>query len=277
MFERFTQKPDHVDVIESSPNFDVSKRKGRLRLKSKVERSEVTSRRPQAPVDEIVLSDFEVEDLEPSLSQMEKEAVAQDGKREGKILGTGKEKEKRERMRVKSDLADRANIQDIGQTRADLDETYFPRGEVEGLDGNLAKRKLSGGEGTSKIEKDKAFEIDLDGDWDTDVSMDKWTSPPPKKMMNSFDFVPEPKETHKFAYKGPVVRGKSERAKLKGWSCRDCQVYYENMNLTEDELQKRMDQCSRHRSKFNERYQTPPGFWNPVFDDTPSTQKTVCE
>lgn len=159
-----------------------------------------------------------------------------------------------------------------------MDETYFPRAEiiangVGSAEDKGTKRKISNEANLT----DKVFDMDLDGDWDTDVSMDKWTSSPPKKLMNSFDMVPEKKKGPDFAYKGPVVRGKNERAKLKGWACKDCQLYYENMDLTEEEMQKRMNKCSRHRSKFNERYNTPPGFWNPKFDNTPPSQQTIHE
>ncbi|KAL9962287.1 hypothetical protein ACROYT_G031374 [Oculina patagonica] len=65
-----------------------------------------------------------------------------------------------------------------------------------------------------------------------------------------------------------VVRKKDERAKLNGYKCRDCQEYYQGLNLPENELKKRLKHCSRHRAKFSPPPSTPPGFWNLSFPDT---------
>ncbi|XP_015121975.1 DNA endonuclease RBBP8 isoform X2 [Diachasma alloeum] len=271
MFEKALTQ-ERAEVINLSPNRDNSRKKGRLRLKSKVESLPKPKAKPQSPHDDIVLSDFEMEEMEPSLTQIEKEAITQSRKKEKKQG----EKENQER----SEPAVRVNTIDLDceeESRADPDETFFPRGETSsrGMQKeNATRKRLPEDDGLVDKATDKIFDMDVDGDWDTDVSMDKWTSPPSKKLMDSFDVVPEKKDPN-FAYKGPAVRGKNERAKLRGWSCKDCQVYYENMNLTEEELKKRMDQCSRHRSKYNEKYNTPPGFWNPVFDNTPASQQTI--
>ena len=45
-----------------------------------------------------------------------------------------------------------------------------------------------------------------------------------------------------------VVRKKSERKKLKGYSCLDCYQYYDSHNLTEEEKAKIIQRCSKHRS-----------------------------
>lgn len=48
------------------------------------------------------------------------------------------------------------------------------------------------------------------------------------------------------------------------------------MDLDEKELQKRKNSCSRHRSKFNQRYDTPPGFWDLGFSSpVESSQETL--
>jgi len=65
-----------------------------------------------------------------------------------------------------------------------------------------------------------------------------------------------------------VVRKRDERAKLNGYKCRDCEEYYQGLGLPEDELKKRLKQCSRHRAKFSPPPSTPPGFWNLSFPDT---------
>lgn len=65
-----------------------------------------------------------------------------------------------------------------------------------------------------------------------------------------------------------VVRKKDERVKLNGYKCRDCQEYYQGLDLPEDELKKRLKHCSRHRARFSPPPSTPPGFWNLSFPDT---------
>ncbi|KAJ8920027.1 hypothetical protein NQ315_011677 [Exocentrus adspersus] len=56
----------------------------------------------------------------------------------------------------------------------------------------------------------------------------------------------------------PVVRGKA-RKQLHGWSCQQCKDFYGNMKLSPDELQKKLDDCSRHRYKYRPREETMPG------------------
>ncbi|KAL6260059.1 hypothetical protein P5V15_007598 [Pogonomyrmex californicus] len=66
------------------------------------------------------------------------------------------------------------------------------------------------------------------------------------------------------------IRCKADRAKLNGWDCWECREYYENLPLSKEELQKRKNQCSRHRHKY-ERPRTPEGFWDPEFPETLSS------
>ncbi|KAL6439429.1 hypothetical protein ACFW04_003931 [Cataglyphis niger] len=66
------------------------------------------------------------------------------------------------------------------------------------------------------------------------------------------------------------MRCKADRAKLNGWDCWECEEYYKNLLLSKDELQKRKNQCSRHRHKY-ERPSTPEGFWDPEFPETLSS------
>ncbi|XP_057320226.1 DNA endonuclease RBBP8 [Microplitis mediator] len=133
--------------------------------------------------------------------------------------------------------------------------------------------KINNNNISNKLTPDELKELEVVNisDWDTDTSSDKWPSTPLKKRVpvDSFDRIPEKKKTSpQNAYKGDVVRKKDERAKLRGWDCSDCEKYYNTIGLSEKEKRERKNQCSRHRSKFNERYYTPPGFWDPVFPDT---------
>lgn len=63
------------------------------------------------------------------------------------------------------------------------------------------------------------------------------------------------------------MRCKADRAKLNGWDCWEYREYYNNVSLSKEELQKRRNQSSRHRHKY-ERPNTPEGFWDPEFPET---------
>ncbi|XP_039306333.1 DNA endonuclease RBBP8-like isoform X2 [Solenopsis invicta] len=63
------------------------------------------------------------------------------------------------------------------------------------------------------------------------------------------------------------MRCKADRAKLKGSDCWECREYYQILKLSKEELQKRKNQCSRHRDRF-ERPKTPEGFRDPEFSET---------
>ncbi|KAM9337572.1 DNA endonuclease RBBP8 [Symphorus nematophorus] len=66
-----------------------------------------------------------------------------------------------------------------------------------------------------------------------------------------------------------VVRKKDERRKLKGTTCKECEVYY--AHLPEEEKQKKLSACSRHRFLYIPPC-TPENFWEVGF---PSTQTCV--
>ncbi|KAM4533385.1 DNA endonuclease RBBP8 isoform 2-T2 [Odontesthes bonariensis] len=66
-----------------------------------------------------------------------------------------------------------------------------------------------------------------------------------------------------------VVRKKDERRKLKGTTCKECEVYY--AHLPEEEKQKKLSACSRHRFLYIPP-STPENFWEVGF---PSTQTCI--
>ncbi|KAM6971624.1 DNA endonuclease RBBP8 [Tautogolabrus adspersus] len=66
-----------------------------------------------------------------------------------------------------------------------------------------------------------------------------------------------------------VIRKKDERRKLKGTTCKECEVYY--AHLPEDEKQKKLSSCSRHRFLYIPPC-TPENFWEVGF---PSTQTCI--
>jgi len=69
----------------------------------------------------------------------------------------------------------------------------------------------------------------------------------------------------KYAYVNNPVRGKEERKKLKGFDCRDCEDYYNGKleeGYTEEEVDKLINECSKHRAKYKAPL-TPEKFWDP--------------
>ncbi|XP_036378567.1 DNA endonuclease RBBP8 [Megalops cyprinoides] len=66
-----------------------------------------------------------------------------------------------------------------------------------------------------------------------------------------------------------VVRKKDERRKLKGHTCKECEIYY--ADLPDAERQKKLSACSRHRFRYIPP-STPENFWEVGF---PSTQTCV--
>ncbi|XP_027017899.2 DNA endonuclease RBBP8 isoform X3 [Tachysurus fulvidraco] len=66
-----------------------------------------------------------------------------------------------------------------------------------------------------------------------------------------------------------VVRKKAERRKLHGHTCKECEIYYRD--LPEEERQKKLSSCSRHRFRFIPP-STPENFWDVGF---PSTQTCI--
>ncbi|KAM4718637.1 DNA endonuclease RBBP8 isoform 1-T2 [Anableps anableps] len=66
-----------------------------------------------------------------------------------------------------------------------------------------------------------------------------------------------------------VVRKKDERRKLKGTTCKECEMYY--AHLPEEEKQKKLSACSRHRYLYVPPC-TPENFWEVGF---PSTQTCI--
>ncbi|KAM0734936.1 DNA endonuclease RBBP8 [Formica fusca] len=102
-----------------------------------------------------------------------------------------------------------------------------------------------------------------------DFNLDDTENKPPvkKASLTKFDVLLQRKEN---VSEQINMRCKADRAKLNGWDCWECEEYYKNLLLSKDELQKRKNQCSRHRHKY-ERPSTPEGFWDPEFPETLSS------
>ncbi|KAI1889400.1 hypothetical protein AGOR_G00179470 [Albula goreensis] len=100
-----------------------------------------------------------------------------------------------------------------------------------------------------------------------DMSDEKAQTPPNQAVVK-----PEANHDHggnaSYAHVA-VVRGKEERRKLKGHTCKECEIYY--ADLPEAERQKKLSACSRHRFRYIPP-STPENFWEVGF---PSTQTCV--
>ncbi|KYN02306.1 PREDICTED: uncharacterized protein LOC108774356 [Cyphomyrmex costatus] len=87
---------------------------------------------------------------------------------------------------------------------------------------------------------------------------------PPEKKSNKFNVFSKRKAD---VSKQLNMRCKADRERLNGLDCWECKKYYQNLSLSKEEFQKRLNQCSRHRHKY-ERPNTPEGFWDPEFPET---------
>ncbi|XP_067213891.1 DNA endonuclease RBBP8-like [Linepithema humile] len=71
------------------------------------------------------------------------------------------------------------------------------------------------------------------------------------------------------------MRCKADRAKIDGWDCWECKQYYKNLSLMGEKLQKRRNQVSRHRHRYERPANTPEGFWNPEFPETSTYRQNL--
>lgn len=79
---------------------------------------------------------------------------------------------------------------------------------------------------------------------------------------NSLDIESSPKKIMKVLPSvEPIVRGHARKL-LKGFSCAQCREFYGSMNLIPEELQKKLDECSKHRYKYQPPDDTLPGIWD---------------
>ena len=69
-----------------------------------------------------------------------------------------------------------------------------------------------------------------------------------------------------------VIRKKSERDKLNGYTCHECEKFYSNENLSDSQRKAILDRCSRHRYQSTPPPSTPDEFWEVGF---PSTQEYI--
>lgn len=129
------------------------------------------------------------------------------------------------------------------------DETYFSPVE---------RKRVRDASVTKKIE------IEIDDDTDETI-IDKPVLSVKKSLFTSVaDLQPNVKP-----FDIPAnTKNKALRAKFDGVQCWECQQYYKYLGLTDEEIKKRKNECSRHRHKYGQRDDTPEGFWDCDFPDT---------
>lgn len=69
-----------------------------------------------------------------------------------------------------------------------------------------------------------------------------------------------------------VVRKKAERKLINAHNCLECYNYYKILNLTDEEIGKRMQNCSRHRSNVAPSKE-PDNFWDLDFPSDEQIEK----
>jgi DNA endonuclease RBBP8 len=74
-----------------------------------------------------------------------------------------------------------------------------------------------------------------------------------------------------FKYQEPSPRKKEERLRLPGQICNFCEKYYSTLNLSKQQLQERLNICSRHREKYA-RPKSPEHLWE---IDFPSREECI--
>ncbi|KAG5898152.1 hypothetical protein JTB14_034008 [Gonioctena quinquepunctata] len=77
----------------------------------------------------------------------------------------------------------------------------------------------------------------------------------------SEDLTPKKKPKLNILEPEPIVRGNARKL-LKGFACTKCANFYGQMNLSPEELQKKMDECSKHRYTYQPPEDTIPGLWD---------------
>ena len=78
---------------------------------------------------------------------------------------------------------------------------------------------------------------------------------------DSFDEYHPVEDENAWKYNNLPVKKKSEREKLKGFACANCEEYYKNANLTEKQLQDLLQKCSRHRATIPPPMTSPKEMW----------------
>lgn len=69
-----------------------------------------------------------------------------------------------------------------------------------------------------------------------------------------------------------VVRKKAERKQINAHNCYECYNYYKKLNLTDEEIEQKMQNCSRHRAIVAPTKE-PDHFWDLDFPSEEEIKK----
>ncbi|XP_059901074.1 DNA endonuclease RBBP8 isoform X1 [Gadus macrocephalus] len=149
--------------------------------------------------------------------------------------------------------------QDNNEDSDDDDEEALPSGRFQKANNSI----------------DKMFDVTAFGEYNSDNSRSFDHSQPGHEeaeegnaRLQGIDNEDQKERNPTFAHIA-VVRKKEERQKLKGSTCKECDIYY--AHLPEEERQKKLSACSRHRFLYIPP-STPENFWEVGF---PSTQTCI--
>ncbi|XP_023030332.2 uncharacterized protein [Leptinotarsa decemlineata] len=142
---------------------------------------------------------------------------------------------------------------DVGE---DSDETYF--------ENNKSTSRMGITDLLSYINKDESSKdntfSDMD-DLDSTQEVDQFSKGALLDESICFEEASPQKKLKLAVLPEPVVRGNA-RKDLNGFACEKCRNFYGQMNLSPEELQKKMDECSKHRYKYQPPEDTLPGIWD---------------
>lgn len=82
------------------------------------------------------------------------------------------------------------------------------------------------------------------------------------------------KEELPYKYVSSPVRKRNLRKQLEAFDCKDCREFYANANMNEEQLQKALQQCSRHRAKHAPPQNSPETRWKLDIDEDCTQNKT---
>lgn len=74
------------------------------------------------------------------------------------------------------------------------------------------------------------------------------------------------KQNVNFKFRLRPEKRKEKRKGLIGSDCSTCQKYYEGLNISMEDKQKRIQNCSKHKDKYI-RSLTPENFWSIEFPE----------
>ena len=93
--------------------------------------------------------------------------------------------------------------------------------------------------------------------------LNKKKTQPPRNVLDSYNKLPiKTKKAPSFVYEEKYNRKtKIEKKLLPGWTCKNCQPWYDGLEFVEADKKNLINKCSKHRRKFQPPAATPDSFW----------------